>query len=521
MTGEWTAVVGLGVFAYQSRGPVAAGLVTAAQTFPAALMSPFTSTLGDRFRRERVVLGADLVMASAMVGCVFAVLISFPLIYPSAVLAGVATSAFYPARTALAPLLARSAGELTANNAASSLVESVATLLGPGLVAVLLATTSVRDVFVVAGLAYLGGALAILGVGSTATARRPPTMSAGVRESLRGFAVTAQQPAPRLLVTLFGVQGLVRGAFNVLAVAVSLHLVGLGAAGAGYLQSAVGVGGLIGAFAAASMAGRRRLAAPLSRGLLLWGTPMLFVAALPSPGLALAGAALAGVGNVLVDVSAYTLLARHVRDDVFARVLGVLEFMWAVSLGTGSLLAAVVIQTWGIRPALFVAGAIAPLAVLAARRPLSRLDAASEVPERELNLLQGQALFRPLTPVALERLAANLHPTTVPAGSVVIREGDEGDRMFFIALGRVAVTIGGTSVRTEGPGDCFGEIALLRATARTATVTALDDLELYTLDKEEFVAAVTGNPVSASEAAALIAARLETSDPLGKGNDPT
>jgi CRP-like cAMP-binding protein len=96
----------------------------------------------------------------------------------------------------------------------------------------------------------------------------------------------------------------------------------------------------------------------------------------------------------------------------------------------------------------------------------------------------------------------------VTEGQEVIRQGDPGDRFYVIAQGRVAVECDGEPRRTEGPGEFFGEIALLRDTPRTATVHATEPGLLYALEREHFVGGVTGNPRSVMAADGVIETRL-------------
>jgi CRP-like cAMP-binding protein len=118
-----------------------------------------------------------------------------------------------------------------------------------------------------------------------------------------------------------------------------------------------------------------------------------------------------------------------------------------------------------------------------------------------------------LPPSVLERLAREAVPAHYSAGETIIREGDPGDRFYVLEAGEVEI-VG----RRFGPGEAFGEIALLRDVPRTATATALTDVELVALEREPFVAAVTGHASSAAEAETLIAARLGalsgSTDPL-------
>jgi len=133
----------------------------------------------------------------------------------------------------------------------------------------------------------------------------------------------------------------------------------------------------------------------------------------------------------------------------------------------------------------------------------------------ELNLLGRAPIFAPLPGAALEHLAARLVPLRLDAGEVVVREGDAGDRFYLVAEGELEVTAGGQQISVLSAGDAFGEIALLRDVSRTATVTARTPTVLYALDREEFLAAVTGHPASAQAAEAVIGARLSTFSPAG------
>lgn len=102
-------------------------------------------------------------------------------------------------------------------------------------------------------------------------------------------------------------------------------------------------------------------------------------------------------------------------------------------------------------------------------------------------LLRGGWLFSECTDDELERIAALAHGMRVPAGHVVVREGDEGSEFFVVADGRARVSVGeGTAVADLGPGSFFGEMALLDGGDRVATVTATTELELLVLHRDEF-----------------------------------
>ena len=98
----------------------------------------------------------------------------------------------------------------------------------------------------------------------------------------------------------------------------------------------------------------------------------------------------------------------------------------------------------------------------------------------------------------------------MPAGSVIIHEGEEGDRFYVVESGAVEATHAGAVLSVAGPGEPFGEIALLHGVPRTATVTATEDTVLYALTRDDFLAAVTGDAEARLRADDLAARRIPT-----------
>lgn len=218
---------------------------------------------------------------------------------------------------------------------------------------------------------------------------------------------------------------------------------------------------------------------------------------------------IAGGGASVADVSGRTLLQRVTPDRVLARVFGVLEGMSMVALAIGSAVASVLVETIGIRGALAVTGALLPVAIAMASRPLLSIDRQALAPdERVIDLLRSLALFAPLPPPAMERLVANLVRIEVPAGTMVIREGERGDRSYVIVEGEADVTIATNKSRRRGPASTSAR-SLLRDTPRTATVTARTPLRLLALDREPFLQAVTGHPQSREAADKAATAYVE------------
>lgn len=509
--GTWAYGIAVVVYAYEHGGATAVGVVGLARWLAAAAASPFAALLGDRYDRRRVMVGSDLSRAVLIGGAAVAAYSGAPaiVVYVIAGLVGVAATAFRPAEAALIPSLARTPEELTAANVAASTIESVGIFGGPAIGGLLLATTGPGTVFVVTAGALLWSALLVAGIRPvTAVEAAEREAVSVVDELLAGFRTIARERRLRLLVGLFSAQTFVDGMLNVLIVVIALKLLDTGKAGVGFLNSAVGVGGLLGALAAAALVSRRRLAADFGLGIFIWGVPIALVAVWPNQVFALVLLGLVGVGNTIVDVSGMTLLQRAAPDEVLARVFGVLESLLLLTIGLGAAVAPLLLNWLGTRGALIVAGALLPLLVVPAWPRLNAIDRASRIPEEQLELLRGNPIFAPLPPSTLEQLAESLDQVRVTSGEEVVRQGESGDRFYLVGQGELDVYVDGQLVQSLDRGDSFGEIALLRDVPRTATVKARSDATLYALERHHFISAVTGFAPSLSAAEAVIGMRL-------------
>jgi MFS family permease len=506
ITGEWAYGVALAVFAYQDGGAAAVGIVYAAVRIPSALAAPFLAMLGDRFPRHRVLLAADLSRALAMSGAAAVALAGGPslAVYALAVFVALASKTFRPAQAALLPSLARTPDELTAANVASTAIESTGSFAGPALGGLLLVATSPGVVFATTAATFVWSALLVAGIRPTGVPARPAVRRGRAREAFAGFAAILGGRDIRLIVGLYAAQTLVAGALNVLVVVAAVELLGLGTGGVGFLNSAIGVGGLVGVAVTFALVGRRRLAADFGAGIAIWGLALVLVGLWPEPALALLFLGLLGVGNTLVDVAGVTLTQRAVAEEVLARVFGALESLLVGTLALGALSAPVLIDAFGIRTSLVATGVLLPVFAAVAWRRLRSIDRLAAAPEREVALLRGIPIFAPLPAVTLEQLALTLEPVRLPAGADVFRQGERGDRFYVVADGEVEISVDGAVTSTVGPGGSFGEVALLRDLPRTAAVRTTRDSELLALDRDVFIAAVTGHAASVEAANAAM-----------------
>lgn len=513
IVGGWAYVVALAVFAYRADGAYAVGLLATVRWLCGGVAAPVAGMVGDRYPRVRVMITSDLVRAGMLGAMALAVLTDGPtlVVYSLAVAATLAATPFGPAQAALLPQLARSPGELAAANASTGAVDNVGSFAGPALGGLLVAAAGVEAVFATSAGLYLGSAVLVASLGHREQRERPSDDDedgGGLRAAFAGFRTLAGVPRLRLVVAIVAAQTVVDGALDVLIVVLALETLEAGASGLGFLNSAAGIGGIAAALLIGGVAARGRLASSLGVGIVLWGLPLALIGVWPEQAVALVLLAFVGAGGTVVAVAGDTLLQRAAPPDLLARVFGAVDGVMLVALALGSLGAPFLIEAIGVRGALLVTGALLPVLAALTWTRLVAIDAAAAVPERQLELLRASPIFSPLPPATLEALALRLEPRSVGTGEVVFAQGDAGDEYFFVNSGRVSVAVDGETVAELGPDEGFGEIALLRDVPRTATVTALTETSLYTLEREHFLGSVSGHTHSGAAAERLVASRL-------------
>ena len=508
---EWAHFVALGVFAYQEGGTAAVGIAGLVRLLPAAVVAPFAASLGDRFRRERFLLTLTLLGAGALAASAAAALANDRvLVFAFASVVGLASTLIRPALQALLPSLARTPEELIASNGATSTIESIGTLVGPVFAGVFVSLADVAAVFVLGAAALLAGAVLLARVSVESRVGLTGEID---RESLRrmitdGFRTVVRARSARLVVGLIVAQTFVRGCLNVLIVVAAFQVFDGGAAQVGYLTAAIGAGGLIGALGAMTLGGRR-LAAPFGLSLVFWGAPITLMAPRPYFAAAVVLLAIVGAANSVEDVTVFTLLQRLVPNEMLTRVLGL---VWGLAMGgvaIGSIAAPAIVRAVGPRPAFVFVGSILPLLALLTYRKLVEIDR-TVAPAPELELIDHVPMFSPLSIATKEQVAASLLPISVPAGEVVIRAGEAGDRFYIVADGELDIDANGRHT-TAYEADYFGEIALLRDVPRTATVKAAVDSKLYVLRRADFLSAVTGHSTARAAGEAIAETRLKRS----------
>lgn len=507
----WTSsTVAVLVYAYDAGGAVLLAVYSVGRAICGAGAAMAIASLSDLVRRDRLLRLTTGARVALVAGAGMLALLggNAVVVVLAVVLADGLASIFRPLQAAALPWLVRTPEELASANVAATLMESTGTLVGPLLAGAALWLTGAPTALV------LSGGWTLLALASLLALRLPDDSrdASATRRLRRDVAVGSRAlvalPPAGGLVVLALVQTVARGALMVGLVVFALGDLGLADASVGWLNAAMGVGGILGGLVGAVVVRSTRLGQTFVAGVVLWGLALLLMAIWPQPAFTFAAMLMIGIGNAHADASVFTLIPRLAGQRLTGRVVGALELLIVVGVGLGSVLAPWLIDTLGARATFGLVGALVVVTSLGYGVPYRRVDRSLPVPAAEVAVLRALPMFAPLPLVAVEQLAASLEREEHPAGRVVIAQGDPGDRFYVVAAGRADVRVDGVARPSLGPGECFGEIALLRDSLRTATVTAGTDLTTYTTDRAAFLRAVSGNRLASAEADALAGERL-------------
>lgn len=504
---------------YSREGVVAAGVLGAVRMVPGVLSGMLSGSALGRFRAERVLLVLGIVRTLAAAACAVEIAAgnSTILLFVLAAISAAAAAPSRPVSATLFPAVARSPHELVAANMAWSTGEGLGSMVGPFVVGVFVAVGRPELGAAATAVAFLIGAVFVGGLRFEQAADASGGGSTGTRglRLLEGFRTMRRRPVVGWsLISVFA-QIFTRGLLTPLTVVAAIELLAMGEPGVGLLNGALGLGGLLGAIFAISVTRTDRLVRTEAAALAWWGAPIAVIGLLPFPEVALAAMIVIGVANAVFDVALFTILQRGTANDERAPVFALLEGLVGVGLVAGSLLAPVLLAAFGTRGALAVSGAVLPVIALVVYGKIGRADRISVVDEQKLSLLRAVPAFGELPLTAFERLASGLEPLEFQAGDTIMREGDQGDRFVVIDTGEVEVSADGRPMSRLGHGAGVGEIALLRRSRRTATVTALTPVRGYGIACHAFIAAVSG-PAAAAVTERIAEANLRR----GRAADP-
>ena len=508
---SWSFTIALGVYGFEAHGVAGVGLVALIRLLPGALASPFAGMVADRFSRRAVLICSALGMTAVLAGAAIAAGLDAPvdIVFVFPALFAIASSGYAPAEAALFPLLARTPQELSASNVNHSAMDNGGFLLAAIATGLLLTATSPGTVFAVAAAVAAVATVVLSGVrrDSRPEYADEEELSGVLREMTLGLRALIFQPTMRLTSLTLIVLLLFEGFADVIIVAMALEELHLEEGSVGFLNAAWGIGALLGSAGLALMLDRGRLVLAIAGGSLFLGAATVLPGLLPHATTTYLAWFGIGLGFIFVEVAAKTLMHRLGSDETMGRVISALESGRLAAMALGSIGAIVLVEALHPRGALIALGALMPVFVLVCWVRLRAFEVGAPVAEDRYQLLRANSIFTPLPIATVERLSHDLRPVAAGAGEDVIVQGERGDRFFVIESGQVEVFENGDFRRNEGPGESFGEIALLHDVPRTATVRATVDTGLLALDRDQFLTAVTGHRRSRQLAGTVVADR--------------
>jgi MFS family permease len=509
LIGSWSYSVAVTAFVFErTHSYTVVGIASLARYVPGLLFSAYGGVLAERFERVRVLICSNLGSTVCQLGLTIVAAVTAPIWLAIVLVALTATTevVYSPATAALIPQLVDE-DQLAAANALDSLIQNLVVAIGPALGALLVIAGSPEVAFAINAASFLVGAvlLARMGTRSRPTDVTEEGAAGPLRQMLVGLQTIASSRASRLLVALSLLATLTYGTDTVLFVAVSHQQLHGGAHGYGYLLAGLGLGGALMAPAIDRLAAAPRLAGIIVISMAAYCLPVAALVVIHSMGLAVVSEVVRGAGTLVVDVLAFTALQRAVAPELLARVFGVFFALVLAAIAVGAVITAPMIHALGLRTTLYVLGFVPTVLGFAAYPALHRLDRGNAERLAELqpriDRLEGLGLFAEATRSVLERLAGAVVVEKIPAGTLIIRQGDPADALYVIISGSVEVTStgddGGARVlRRMEQGQYFGELGIIERIARTASVASLSPCELYRIAAGDFRDALTELPPS-------------------------
>jgi MFS family permease len=510
----WSFSLALGVYGFEAHGIVGVGVVALIRYLPGAAAAPLAGLWIDRYSRRNILVLSAAGMALVLIGATVAAALGAPtaVVYIFPGLYAIASAGYSPAESAMSPMLAETPQQLSAGNVNDSVMENSGSLIGAIGTGFLLTATSPGFVFgVCAGASVIVFGL-LLGVRRDerpAYLERSGELAGAWQEITVGLRALAAHPALRLAWTTTALLLLFEGFADVIVVGLALHVLELSTGAVGFLRAAWEVGALIGGAGLVLLLDRGRLVIAIAGGSVLLGAAAVVPGVLPHPVAAYAGWFGIGIGFVFVEVAAKTLMQRLGDDETMGRLLTLLQSGRLAAMALGSVCAIVLDEVLGTRGALIVLGALMPAFVILCWTRLRAYEVGAPVAVVPYHLLRHNSIFEPLPMATVERLSHDLTPIDFDGGVDVIVQGEKGDRFYLIESGRVEVFEHGEFRRQEGPGESFGEIALLHHVPRTATVRTTEPTRLLQLERDQFLVAVTGHRRSTQVAHGVVTDRWD------------
>jgi MFS family permease len=497
--GSWSYIIVISVYIFDrthSTQWLAANAVC--RWGPSLLLASYGGVLADRYQRTTVMAVSALASAVLMAGMAVVVGSDAPVAFVLAIsaLSSVALAPYPAAAGALTPEIVGEQ-DLAAANSIFSALESLVVVVGPGIGGLLLLTG--RPVIgVVINAASFAVAAALVTRLRVRSRGGGSAEDSTARQWVTGLKSLAAQPVAVAVILFCALDSAVYGAASVLYVPLSVRL-GTGPNGYSYLTAGMALGGLLGAGLANRLSGASRLAPVIMGSICLQALPFLLTVPVHWPVLAAALQVVSGIGMIIVDVLALTSLQRDLPGDVLGRVLGIFDTVVLAGILLAALATGILLAHADVNVALVAVGVGIPVLGLVGLPTLLRADSMSAAAAERLRprvaLLSELDLLAGADRRTLERLAAAAEEIVMPAGQIVINEGDEADALWILADGELSVQArgGGPEPRELPPVTApgyVGELGLLHGIPRTASVRTSRECTLFRIGGQDFLSAL-------------------------------
>jgi hypothetical protein len=380
--------------------------------------------------------------------------------------------------------------DLVDANSVLNLTDSLSYIVGPGIGSIFVIIHHESLAFLATALAFFGAALAFTFIRDLPPIKEERPVEGGwLSQNLAGFRFLFRENQGVLAAYMLSIcaAGILSGAFWTLLLILSVEAYHLGEAGTGYLNAANGVGALLGGMVTGLLLSRLRLEQLFIAMSVLYFLVVAFIGLTPWGLAAAIGLVIFGIADVAAQIPAITVIQTATPTELLGRVFAAHESALVIAMLIGAAVAGPMVALLGPRGAT-VALAVVGLAILAATIPWLR----------KMQSVLGIRIFLREVPVltalslqVIDDLASHLRVESFAAGQEIVRQGDDGDRLYIVKSGDVDVSYESDGrprvhLATLSKNDYFGEIALLRNVKRTATVRAKGAVETYSLMRDDF-----------------------------------
>lgn len=494
----WIAVL---IYAFEQGGPSTAAVLAVVQLIPGIVVGPLAATFTERHSPITVLAVGYAAQSVMMAGTAAVLAVGAPAaaVYAGAVLASTAVTMTRPAAVAALPALSSDGSCLTAANVVAGWLED-AGAVGAGLaVGAVLANGSIAAVFALAAIGVGGCALLVTGIRVPTVRTAGEAVGRGCWASLRdGLATIAARPQARVLVGLMTAMQVVIGALDLLLVILAVTVLRQGSDWAGYLNAAVGLGGLLAALITVRLPGRSLGKAVVASAAIAW-FGIVATALSAQAILTVVLLVVLGLGMSVLRTGSRALLQRTVPAAQLGTVFGVVEGLSMAGLAAGAGAVPLLAATGGPIAAVLGIAIVLPLATLLGGRAVLRLDDAARVPVTEISALRADPALREVATPVIEQLAERARRRELADGVVIARTGEPVDAVRFLLRGAVDVDGGAARPVDAGRGSAgpagLPDVGPDPGTTHLSTVIARGPVVLLEIEAGVYRAALQGLPV--------------------------